>query len=265
MTVENYYVSSSKEKAALDRQKKLDGKVTHDDFINLLITQLRNQDPMNPINNDNFVQQMAQLQALDEQTATTKTLQSMRIESQFSMANNLIGKIASAPNPYASDSGNAIITGYIASVSISNGEVYVHFENGQKVLVEKVNAATSATSIKDQNEAKAAEKALQESIKTTNLATQLQAASNLIGAGVVGTTKNGEEAWGIVIGAHNNNGVIEVELLDGRTIPIHRIESVIPIDLSGIQNGGPEDGVDDGDGTDGGNGDTIPSEGNDEP
>lgn len=55
-----------------------------DAFLRLLITELSNQDPMNPMDDREFIAQMAQFSTLEQMTNMTKTLEGMASLEQYS-------------------------------------------------------------------------------------------------------------------------------------------------------------------------------------
>lgn len=67
-----------------------------DDFLKLLITQLRYQDPMNPVDDREFIAQMAQFSSLEQMQNMNKLLEeftgAQHAMSMFAQATNLIGK-----------------------------------------------------------------------------------------------------------------------------------------------------------------------------
>ena len=71
------------------------------DFLTLFTTQLKNQDPLDPVKNEAFVAQLAQFSQLEATTGMAQTLtnyvDSMAGERMMSSA-NLIGKKVSVPN-----------------------------------------------------------------------------------------------------------------------------------------------------------------------
>lgn len=131
---ENFYVSSTKEKeTAAKEQTQNSGRVTNEQFLRLLTAQLTNQDPLNPISDVDFIAQMAQLQALDEQISMTKAILDMRLDFQMRSASELIGKRITGIGQIGND-----ISGVVASAIRRNGEVFVVLESQQRVPLENV-------------------------------------------------------------------------------------------------------------------------------
>lgn len=99
------------------------------DFLNLLVTQLQNQDPMNPMSDTDFVAQMAQFSTL----STMDTMQSNMAEQQ---ANGLIGLTVGV-----NDQQGNLITGTVTGVDVVNGspELVV---NGQTYGLSQLVAVT---------------------------------------------------------------------------------------------------------------------------
>jgi len=63
-----------------------------DDFFQLLVTQLKHQDPMNPVADTEFIAQMAQFTSLEQTKGMRDDLGEMRRQTQFQQAIGLIGK-----------------------------------------------------------------------------------------------------------------------------------------------------------------------------
>lgn len=53
-----------------------------DAFLKLLITQLQNQDPTNPMDDRDFIAQMAQFSSLEQMQNMTKTMESLLVSQQ---------------------------------------------------------------------------------------------------------------------------------------------------------------------------------------
>ncbi len=92
------------------------GVLGKDDFLQLLITQLQHQDPMNPSSDTEFIAQVAQFSSLEQ-------MQNMNSAAQQQQAYALMGKYVSGT---VSDeaSGNAtMVSGQVTGVRMSSGKV----------------------------------------------------------------------------------------------------------------------------------------------
>src|SRR5436190_3250351 len=85
-------------------------------FLKLMITELQQQDPLNPMDNKDMLNQIAQIRAVGASDQLTKTLNSVLLGQNITSATNLIGADVSA----LTDDGQAI-TGIVNRVSIDKG------------------------------------------------------------------------------------------------------------------------------------------------
>lgn len=98
-----------------------------DDFLKLLVTQLQQQDPSNPMQNQDFISQMANFTSL-EQTQNMNDMLTKFVNSQ-SGANlgtqaSMIGKSITWTNSNSSDATTpSTQTGVVTAVSIKNGQM----------------------------------------------------------------------------------------------------------------------------------------------
>jgi len=94
------------------------GELGKDDFLNLLVTQLRYQDPLNPTDDKEFIGQMAQFSALEQ-------MQNLNTSFSATKAYSLIGKSVLAYVVDPSTKETEQISGDVTSVSYSGGKYYV--------------------------------------------------------------------------------------------------------------------------------------------
>lgn len=89
-----------------------------DQFLQLLVAQLQNQDPSNPVESKEFIAQLAtfsQLQGIQSLNATFS--ESLKLQ-QLTQGTNLIGKTVD----YNLPGGGASLTGKVDSVSVLDGK-----------------------------------------------------------------------------------------------------------------------------------------------
>ena len=82
-------------------------------FLQLMISELTNQDPLNPMDNTQLVQQIGELRSIAASDQLTGTLQSLQTQQSLTTASSLIGKRVSA---ISTDNEN--VTGTVTSVSV---------------------------------------------------------------------------------------------------------------------------------------------------
>ena len=89
------------------------------DYLNLLITQLRYQNPLEPMDNNEMSMQLAQLSQLEQLENMSSTFQGVLLAEQTSQASGLLGKEVTF---YLSDEKSQS-SGVVDGVDIYDGEV----------------------------------------------------------------------------------------------------------------------------------------------
>jgi flagellar basal-body rod modification protein FlgD len=92
-----------------------------DTFVKLLVTELSNQDPMQPMDNSQILQQVSQIRAIESNTRLTDTLQSVQLGQAMATASSLLGKTVKGL-----DASSNNVTGAVDRVSVANGVAQVH-------------------------------------------------------------------------------------------------------------------------------------------
>ncbi len=108
-----------------------------DDFLNLLVTSLRFQDPLNPTDDKEFIAQMAQFSALEQ-------MQNLNTSFTATKAYSLIGRSILA---YVRDPSTGAVTevqGDVTSVVYSGGKYYA-VVRGREVPVEDIIEVTEGS------------------------------------------------------------------------------------------------------------------------
>ncbi len=102
------------------KAQTLDQQLGADAFLKLLTTQLRNQDPLKPMDDTQSVAQLAQFSALQSSNELKTSFTSFQSNFAVMQSAGLIGKTVSAQSN--DGQGNAItVTGTVKTISIVNG------------------------------------------------------------------------------------------------------------------------------------------------
>ncbi|MDX9801053.1 MAG: flagellar hook assembly protein FlgD [Spirochaetia bacterium] len=109
----------------LGSQRTYKSELDKDDFLKILLTQLTHQDPTKPMEDKEFIAQMAQFSALEQMTNMTREFGKMQNIIAANQAVNLIGK-----NVQITD-GDQVVSGTVEEVAgheypqlLVNGKYY---------------------------------------------------------------------------------------------------------------------------------------------
>ncbi len=131
-TIQQIIDSSSKNTS--DRKT---GEMGKDDFLNLLVTQLKYQDPLQPTDDKEFIGQMAQFSSLEQ-------MQNMNTSLSQSQGFALMGKHITATITDSTTKESKAIEGDVTSVKVSSGKTYAVVK-GEDVPIEKITNVTEGS------------------------------------------------------------------------------------------------------------------------
>jgi flagellar basal-body rod modification protein FlgD len=103
-----------------------------DDFLKLLVTQLQSQDPMNPMDDKEFISQMAQFTSLEQ-------MKNMNTSIQMTQATAYIGKQVTWDDDQGVEQ-----TGVVKSVRMVNSEPKI-IVGDQSLALAKITSVATAT------------------------------------------------------------------------------------------------------------------------
>lgn len=112
--------------------------LTQDDFLKLLTVQLQNQDPLKPMEDAQFMGQMAQFASLEQTRELNTTVSTLSTSLGFTSAQQFLGK-----NVTINDAGTDV-TGSVAGVMLVSGVPQI-LVNGKAYTTDKVTAVTLPT------------------------------------------------------------------------------------------------------------------------
>jgi flagellar basal-body rod modification protein FlgD len=112
--------------------------LTPQDFIQMMVTQLQNQDPTQPTSNEEILQQISQIGQLQSSDTLQTDLSAMVLQNSISSAGNLIGKTVKGV-----DSTGSTSSGIVNSVQVSNGAVSLQLDSGVSMSLSNVQSIAS--------------------------------------------------------------------------------------------------------------------------
>ncbi|WML43705.1 flagellar hook assembly protein FlgD [Neobacillus sp. PS3-40] len=129
-----------------------------DDFLKILMTQLQNQDPLNPMQDKDFVAQMATFSSLEQMTNMNSTIQKLvdsEQQNQLISYNQFVGKDVTWHKLATSDDSNAPQTveqgtGKVVSIQFKDNSVQFKLEDGTTLdpaNISQVNETTTENSL----------------------------------------------------------------------------------------------------------------------
>jgi flagellar basal-body rod modification protein FlgD len=96
-------------------------------FLKLLITQLRNQDPLDPVQDKEFIAQLAQFSSLETLQSIDAKLGASNDGARLQQAAALLGRQVTVADPDASD----LVQGRVTSVRLASGGELLVTVNGK--------------------------------------------------------------------------------------------------------------------------------------
>lgn len=101
-----------------------------DDLLRVLLTELTHQDPLKPLDNKDFMAQVAQFASLDSSQRLNQSIDQLLALQAVNQSVGLIGRNVTAT------AGGGTVTGQVTALSLSNGvpSLTVHTTDGRDVV-----------------------------------------------------------------------------------------------------------------------------------
>lgn len=129
-TIDSTYLLSNYQKQS---NKTGTSNLGKDDFLKILMTQLQNQDPLNPMQDTEFISQMANFSSLEQMTNLNNSMDSFikqEQQNQFMQSALMIGKTVT----YSDESGNENMA-VVKSVTLKDGVTNFQLDNDAKTSI----------------------------------------------------------------------------------------------------------------------------------
>ncbi|MCL1985411.1 MAG: flagellar hook assembly protein FlgD, partial [Betaproteobacteria bacterium] len=120
------------------------------DFLQLLVTQFKYQDPLNPMDDKEFVAQLAQFSSLEQLmnlNTSMDSLTSATRDQQMMNAANYIGKDVAAGGNSVSKGDDGTISKFYWAIGsdMAKGSIYVYDQNMNQIYGEVLGAKAAGT------------------------------------------------------------------------------------------------------------------------
>lgn len=205
-----------------DERQTGDGVLGKDDFMKILIAQLQNQDPTNPMQDTDFIAQMAQFSALEQTMNLTKAFEKFaesQNQSQLIQYNSFVGKNVKWHEIETDENGKVVEgedgkpvinegTSTIVGVKYVEGSVIFTMSDGKELTPGNISEVLAGTT------------------GSNNLVESSMLIGKEVSYKVVGEDDKESEETGKVVSVSNKNGKIEYVLDNDERITADQLISI---------------------------------------
>lgn len=100
------------------------GNIGKQDFLLLLVEELKHQDPANPLNNQEFMAQLAQFQQMEAMQNLSSGMEDLLANNNMSRGASMVGRIVTGLDKYTGEA----VRGFVSKVSMTGDEVILTVE-----------------------------------------------------------------------------------------------------------------------------------------
>lgn len=101
--------------------------VDYDSFLRLLVAEMKNQDPTNPMDSTQYVAQLAAFSQVEQSVQINSKLDQLLQSSTLAQADSIIGRQIT--------SGDKTITGVVTEVRVFSDGIIAVLDNGKELIV----------------------------------------------------------------------------------------------------------------------------------
>lgn len=135
--------SNSSSSVAGSSTAQASATLNYNDFLQLLIAQLKNQDPTAPNDPTTQISQLASFSQVEQQIQSNTKLDSILAQSSLDVAGSYVGK-------YLTVAGDSPSAGFVSSVKVYSDGLIATLKDGTQVLIGAgVSVSDTAPPVKD--------------------------------------------------------------------------------------------------------------------
>jgi len=115
--------------------------IKSEDFIKILISELANQDPLDPQDSSALLEQLSSLRNIESQLSLQDQLEGLVNQNQLAMAGGMIGKLVSGR-----DSFNSEVSGIVTAIRVEDGKAILELDSARTLPIANVLRITDLES-----------------------------------------------------------------------------------------------------------------------
>ncbi len=163
MAIDGIYYTGNSSLTTSSKAKSTSDSLNMQDFINLMVAQLENQDMYNTVDSSEYMSQLAQFSMIESLNSLVASMENLNEVNLATYSSTMVGKDAIITVPAGEGNaedkdGNSIVRGRIDGVTYYEGNNYV-IVNGNQYPVTDVAALYEAGTYSEDSQAKALEQA----------------------------------------------------------------------------------------------------------
>jgi flagellar basal-body rod modification protein FlgD len=106
---------------------KTPGQLGKDDFLKLLVGQMQNQDPMNPIDSTEYMSQLASFSSVEQAVKTNTKLDALLTSMALTQAEGMIGRVVT--------SADGSVSGQVSAIRITADGAVARLSDGRELAL----------------------------------------------------------------------------------------------------------------------------------
>lgn len=177
------------------------GELSSEEFINILVTELTQQDPFKPNDSSAILEQLSSLRNIESQVSLQEQLKTMVDQNAISSASGMIGQQVTGLN-----SSNQTVSGIVRSVVIENGTPILKLEDGTRLEASRITDVANLGDFDTQ--------VVQQLLRNLIILNS----SALVGKMVSGFNENNTLIEGVVTSVRNDDDDLILELDNGQEL-----------------------------------------------
>jgi len=109
------------------------GAMSSEDFIEILMQELANQDPFEPQDSGALLDQLATLRTVESQLMLGDSIENLVLQNQVATAGGLIGKSVEGR-----DAKNNSVDGLVTAVRVQDGQAILELDSGKSLPMDRI-------------------------------------------------------------------------------------------------------------------------------